>query len=165
VTRSSEAGDWVFAYGSNMDLDDLARWLYERGHPERRPLSLCAAVLENHRLVWNYRSPSRNGGAANVEEAEATSLPGVALLVDEPLLVALDEKEGHPHRYRRQERSLLLDDGRRVTAWVYTVTEAWCTADPCWPRRAYLEVVLRGARKNGLPAWHVEALTKVPTLD
>lgn len=165
MSVESADGEWVFAYGSNMDLEDLARWLRERGHPERRPLSMSAAVLEGHQLVWNYSSPSRKGGAANVEEAPLVSLPGVALLVEPPLLAALDEKEGHPDRYLREPRAVRLSDDRRVTAWLYTVTPLWRTPEPVWPRRAYLDVVLRGARAHGLPSWHVDALTKVPTLD
>lgn len=156
---------WVFAYGSNMDLDDLARWLRERGHPERAPHEICAAVLEAHRLVWNYRSPARKGGAANIEAHAASSLPGVCLLVDEALLQALDEKEGHPHRYARQLRRVRIAGDRDAFAWVYAVTEAWCQDEPCWPRRAYLDIVLRGARTHELPTWHLDALAKVETVD
>ncbi len=156
---------WVFAYGSNMDLDDLARWLRERGHPERAPLELSAAVLEGHRLVWNYRSPSRKGGAANVEVHAASSLPGVCLRVEPALLRALDEKEGHPQRYARALCRARLPGDRYVDAWLYTVTDAWRLDEPCWPRRAYLDVVVRGAKAHGLPAWHLEALAQVETVD
>ena len=77
---------WVFAYGSNMHLPDLARWAAERGLPT--PVVRCArvATLEGYALTWDYRSPTRRGGAANVRPAPGTSTPGVALQVDAPTL-------------------------------------------------------------------------------
>jgi hypothetical protein len=156
----------VFAYGSNMDLDDLARWLGERGHAALAPSAVEVGVLEHHRLVWNYRSPSRAGGAANVQRADGEHLPGIVLDVDDALLTALDVKEGHPQRYARALRDVRASpSGAPRSAWVYEVTDAWRLDEDVWPRRAYLDVVLRGARFHGLPLEHLDALAATPTVD
>jgi cation transport regulator ChaC len=156
---------FVFAYGSNMDVPDLLRWLRERGHDEREPFDIRRGTLHEHRFAWNYRSPVRKGGAANVEPSAGARVPGLLLEVDEHMLLALDEKEGHPERYLRRELTVHVDGGGHVDAWVYRVTERYLTGDETWPRRAYLDVVLRGAREWELPDWHIEALAKTPTMD
>lgn len=154
---------WVFAYGSNMELDDLARWLGERGYPQLVPIAMEPGMLPGYRLCWNYRSPARKGGAANVEPCDGPPLPGLALAVDAALLEAIDHKEGHPERYKRELLPVMLASGRRIEAWVYRVTEDWrVEGEPVWPRGAYLELLLKGARHHGLPDWHIAALEEVP---
>lgn len=153
----------VFAYGSNMDLDDLERWLAAEGYPVERPPATVAA-LPGWRLVWNYDSPTRRGGAANIEPDPAAVLPGALLHVSDGLLRAIDHKEGHPERYRRQ-RARVDGPAGPVEAWIYVVTEGWRAHAAMHPRRVYLETVLRGARAFGLPAAHVDAIARTPTLD
>lgn len=155
----------VFAYGSNLDLDDLQRWLRARGYPPWRPRSARVATLPGWRMVWNYHSPMRRGGCANIERAAGgPGLPGAVLDVDDGLLAALDHKEGHPERYRRLRCPVQLID-HSIEAWVYVVTPEWRRPQPVWPRRDYLETVLRGARAFGLPSWHVDALSRTPVAE
>lgn len=157
----------VFAYGSNLDLDDLARWLAEKGYPVERP-PITAARLPGWRLVWNYDSPTRRGGAANVEPIEAGAppqdLPGAVLHVSPALLAAIDHKEGHPERYRRRRLTVYGAAGP-LRAWVYVVTPPWRAARVIAPRRVYLDTVLRGARALGLPADHIAAIAGTVVLD
>lgn len=155
----------VFAYGSNMCLPDLARFLREHGHVSSLDVSVHPALLVGHRLVWNYFSPPRNGGAANVEVCEGRDLPGVVLEVDAPLLLSLDLKEGHPHRYARALRPVRLVAGESVDAWVYAVTPPYREPHRVPPRRAYLELLVEGARAHGLPEWHLAELLGTPTAD
>lgn len=156
----------VFAYGSNMCLVDLARWLDARGYPALTPLAAEAATLDGWRLVWNYRSPSRDGGAANVERCpRGGALPGVLLTVCDELFAAIDHKEGHPDRYRRRVLPVRRGDGRSTDGWVYVVTDDWRQPADVPPRRAYLDVVLRGARAHRLPAAHLTTLAGLTTLD
>jgi hypothetical protein len=154
----------IFAYGSNMDLQDLQRWLREKGRDPVAPERVEVGVLEHHRLVWNYRSPSRAGGAANVESAHGEHLPGVVLHVGDALLDAIDAKEGHPDRYARALRPARVGE-RHLDVWVYEVTDAWRKDEQVWPRRAYLDVMLRGARSHRLPDWHIDVLAALPTSD
>jgi hypothetical protein len=163
------AGDcpWVFAYGSNMDVDDLRGWLAKKGHGADGILRVEPATLARHRLVWNYRSVSRNGGAANVEPCDGRELPGLALSVDPKTLKAIDEKEGHPSYYRRGSSplSVRLHDSSEIAAWLYIAVQARCNATPVWPRRDYLQLLVDAARKHALPAWHIAELEATPTVD
>ena len=59
----------VFAFGSNLDLTDFIAWCRrERGMTpqiERRSW----AWLRDYRFSWDYYSPVRRGGAANITPA------------------------------------------------------------------------------------------------
>ena len=163
------AGDpaWVFAYGSNMDVDDLRGWLARKGVEPDGLLRVERAMLAGYRLVWNYRSISRDGGAANVEPCEGRDLPGLTLSVDAKTLKAIDQKEGHPSYYSRGSSPLTvrLQDNGEVAAWLYVAVQARCSVTPVWPRRDYLQLLVDAARKHALPAWHVAELEATSTVD
>jgi cation transport regulator ChaC len=141
---------WVFAYGSNMHLADLHSWFERTGHPlvvhgvER-------ALLVEHRLVWNYYSQRRAGGAANVERRRDTQVWGAALSIDPSSLHGFDRKEGHPRIYRRIERPIRLARGPWVAAWVYTVTRAHRRTGLVAPEPHYHSLLLQGAAQLQLP--------------
>lgn len=145
----------IFAYGSNMNLPDLARWLRERGYPPMVPERTERAFLDGWDLVWNYRSPIRKSGAANVAPVLEHSLPGVLLHVDEPLLLAIDQKEGHPHRYRRRLIAVRSETSEITEAWVYVVTPEWTEPGFVPPSKRYRDVVVQGAEQMGLPEAHI----------
>src|SRR6516162_10127379 len=72
----------VFAYSSNTDLADLRRWFMKHNYDVNGIHSDEYAVLPGHRLVRNYYSTGRRGGAANIEPQADRELPGGALQVD-----------------------------------------------------------------------------------
>lgn len=152
----------VFAYGSNMHLPDLARWLREKQYPPLRPRGLCTGHLLEHELAWNYRSVARQGGAANVRPRAGARVPGLVLTVEEELLLALDAKEGSS--YERVRLAIAEADGI-TEAWVYRVLEERLVPGGCPPRREYLDIVIRAAEEHGLPEWHLEALRTTTTAD
>lgn len=156
----------VFAYGSNMHLRDVARWMRERELGEPAVECVQPASLPEHRIAWTYRSPAREAGAANVVPAAGREVPGVVLWVDEPTFRALDRKEGYPARYHRGEAPMTLRDveGSSVDAWVYRVTREWRRAEPEYPRADYLYLMVESVREHGLPAWHLEAVLRTPTV-
>jgi len=159
-------GARVFAYGSNLNLPALRAFAQARGVSWPDDLTLVPALLPDHRLVWNYRSPIRQAGAANVEAAPGETLPGGLLTVPEDFLPLLDAKEGHPHRYLRTRRPVVRlggdDDHGSELAWVYEVTEAWRRAPGQWPTADYLRTIVEGAEALGLPAAHLAALRSTP---
>ncbi len=157
----------VFAYGSNMHLVDLRRWMNVRGFEDARVLGSSAAYLHGWELVWNYRSPVRLGGAANVQRRDGAVLPGALLDVDVRGLEALDRKEGHPGRYRRGPDLVEVEaaSGRGAEAWLYVVTAEYRETDLVLPRAEYLTLMVEGALHHALPEWHVEALRRVETID
>jgi gamma-glutamylcyclotransferase (GGCT)/AIG2-like uncharacterized protein YtfP len=156
----------VFAYGSNMHLADLRRWMVERSYEDARVLGSRAAYLSGWELVWNYRSPVRKGAAANVQPKTGAVLPGALLEVDVRALAALDRKEGHPDRYRRGPElvDVNLVGGETTDAWLYVVTAEYRQARSVRPRAAYLRLMVEGALQHDLPEWHVEALRRIETV-
>lgn len=154
---------WTFAYGSNMDLEELCAWLRSRQHATsvRDPMP---AMLLDHRLVWNYYSRNRQGGAANVERYPGSVVHGLLLRIDERTLCGIDAKEGHPCFYERRPVSVRSRDGRTFDAVCYYALPSRCSDEPVWPTRSYLQVVVAAARKHGLDESYVAALEQTPTL-
>lgn len=162
----------VFAYGSNMHLPDLGRYLRARELPPGALGSVRPAALPGYRLMWNYRSKVRGGGAANVERFEfdgacafeGAELYGLVLEVDQVLLNAIDVKEGHPARYVRERASVVYGDGVTAEAWVYVVRPEHCVGEFVAPRAEYLELMIAAAEQHRLPADYVDALRRTPAL-
>ena len=157
---------WVFAYGSNMHLPDLDRWLRERDLDNIGPLRIERARIPDFELVWNYRSSVRQGGAANASPRTGAELRGLALFVDNTLLSAFDEKEGHPTRYDRGAAPVhteLLGSGAPVVSWLYRVTPAYESTVAVPPRAAYLQLLIEAAEEHDLGADYVQRLREVPT--
>ena len=164
----SRESHWVFAYGSNMHLGDLSRWLEEKGLGDRSagPSRIVPSRLSDWGLVWNYRSPSRRGAAANVEPRPGDEVRGLALEVNASLLTAIDHKEGHPHRYSRGANTkavTALADRTSLCAWVYEVTQGWRRRAPVRPRRRYLDLMIEAATEHNLGDDWVERLRRVQT--
>ena len=147
-----------------MHLDDLHRWFAASNLPPGRILQAQAGTLIGYRLVWNYYSKVRGGGAANVEPAE-NDLPGVLLELDQAALRALDRKEGHPSRYRRARADAVLAGGGRVLAQVYVAEPAHRQKRYVAPTRHYLSLLLEGARNFALPSEHIRSLEMLETVD
>jgi len=162
----SESWHNVFAYGSNMHLPDMARWMRERGLGEPVIRAAEPAVLREHALVWNYRSKTRGGGAANIAPTEGAAIYGVLLEMDANTFAALDRKEGHPGRYSRgdQPRTLWLSERREeALGWVYEVTPSWRLSGPIWPRPSYLKLMVEAAQHHRLPSAWIDTLAAIPT--
>lgn len=158
---------WVFAYGSNMHLRDVRRWLRERGYPRAAPAEVVPARIRDFALAWNYRSASRQGGAANVVPCPGAEVRGVALGVDAPLLAAIDRKEGHPTRYDRGGACVAartLDGGRTLDTWLYRVTPAHTSDRVVPPRAAYLRLLVEAAVEHRLGDDYVALLRRTPTV-
>lgn len=156
--------EWTFAYGSNMNVDDVRAWFVEKGHSDACIQRCARATLPGYRLIWNYYSRSRKGGAANVERVAGASLPGVAVQMNVAGLVALDRKEGHPKYYSRGDAPVTvhLGDGSSVRAWLYIAVPAKCRTTIVWPTREYLDLIVTAAVSHGLPPEHIEMLRSTP---
>jgi gamma-glutamylcyclotransferase (GGCT)/AIG2-like uncharacterized protein YtfP len=158
-------GTWVFAYGSNMELRDLEHWFVRSAEPWGRLIEATRAHLPDYRLVWNFYSETRKGGAANVEPYPGHTLHGLALLVDEVVFAGIDKKEGYPHVYDRKQSRVELASGARVDAWVYQVKPERTRPDFVAPTRHYRGLLIQGARAHGLPAFYIEELERLQTRD
>lgn len=156
----------VFAYGSNMHQEDLARWFEANEFDyDASVLGLELGYLVDHTLVWNYLSPVREGGAANVGAAPGKRLPGVILEVDASGLEAIDRKEGYPDRYGRRLETIAVPDGVERQAWVYRVTDAYRREGFTPPRRNYLDLIIAAAERFRFNDAYLEWLRSLETAD
>ena len=158
---------WVFAYGSNMDLDDLTKWLETR--PEFAGFEILGweiATLPGYELVWNYFSKSRDAGAANVQEKKSRNLPGLALRVNEKCFAGIDAKEGHPTFYDRGNKPVpvILADGRKADCWLYIARPERTKSEVIPPTKDYLGLLITAARKHNFPKWYLQELLETPVL-
>lgn len=158
--------EWVFAYGSNLNLEDLRHWLAHYGYPPNGVLQVLPARLPGYELVWNYYSPVRQGGAANVQPANDRCVFGALLQISAETLPGIDKKEGHPTRYSRGNHLVAtepLPNGAVTQAWLYQVQPAFRTQAPCRPTAEYLEIMLQGIAQVGLPdEWVKQVLENLP---
>lgn len=159
--------DLTFAYGSNMNIEDLRDWLEAQGFSRADVAPLGVAVLKDFRLVWNYFSTSRGGGAANVEPFPKSSLYGLLLEVTPAGLEALDKKEGHPKYYSRgsSRMKISLVEGGDRDAWVYIANHEKCSSSPVLPKRQYLSLILDAAKQHRFPKQYVVELQNTKTVD
>lgn len=145
----------VFAFGSNLDPTDFRAWCKRERELNPVMIPRFRAALRGYRLCWNYYSPVRRGGAANICRDDRAVVIGMVFEVDPVTLSALDMKEGHPERYRRVRVSVESIDSPGVIreVWTYQVTAAYRRDLPVMPTQEYLEIVLRGIAVQGLPEW------------
>ncbi|MGA7271723.1 MAG: gamma-glutamylcyclotransferase family protein [Acidimicrobiia bacterium] len=135
-----------FAYGSNL----LAPWLRR---PGRCPSAsaLGPARLANHRLVWD--KPGADGSAKlNILADESAEVWGTlyeAADTDRPALRA--SEPGY------QEYPVLVE---HRSSTIGAVTFRWPGAGACPPPPFdwYVDIVMEGARRQGLPAWWIDRL-------
>ena len=154
----------VFAYGSNMDPDDLNAWCRRRGRPTVRVSRTEVAELCDHRLHFDYWSGVRQGGAANVSPQLATSVFGLALWVDPEGLLSFDLKEGHPNNYERRLLPVRLASGTQESAWVYRVRDEHRRATHIPPTNHYSMLLLNAAKRHCFPASYVTVLNDLCAL-
>ena len=131
-----------FAYGSNMDLAQMA---------ERCPGArvVDGAVLEGRRFIIAAR------GYASVVPAPGDAVFGLLWDLTPEDEASLDGYEGvRPGLYHKDECVVLTTGGRNVRALLYLAAEIG-TGDP---QPGYLEAIVAAARHHGLPEDYVARL-------
>ncbi|KMK75135.1 gamma-glutamylcyclotransferase family protein [Alkalihalobacillus pseudalcaliphilus] len=125
-----------FAYGSCMDVQDIARDV-------EKARFVGPAKLENYRLAFTKYSKNRQGGVADIVKSEGGSLEGVVFEV--PNFIALDYREGAPTFYERINVSVFL---YQVKKWlnVSTYTVVHKEATEIKPGDYYASLILNGAK-------------------
>jgi phage replication-related protein YjqB (UPF0714/DUF867 family) len=131
-----------FAYGSNLDVTQMARRCPDATDP--RP-----ATLADHDWLINER------GVATVEVLDGGHVHGVLWQISDRDLTVLDSAEGVPVRYRRDRLTVQTADGP-AEAWVYVDHRVEAGA----PRPGYLERIIDGAAHHGLPPRWLEYLRR-----
>lgn len=103
---------YYFAYGSNLDTDQMA----ERC-PEADPVG--KALLPDYTLAFGGHSPNWDGAPATIVDDQQVDIPGLLYEIDYREIRLLDKFEGHPVRYERCAEQVLLEDGGTREAQVY----------------------------------------------
>lgn len=155
-----------FAYGSNMDEEDLNRWCRERGYSPIKPLEVKVAVLKGFKLVFNYYSSTRRCGVANVVPSEGDEVWGLLLKISSEDYQKIKKKEGCCQVYKEVEVEVVtVDDGCTVRAKTFVVAKELQLREHQPPSRYYLNLLIEAARKHLFPREYVEKLERVMTKD
>ncbi len=156
-----------FAYGSNLDADNWAKWCKTEGYDSESIEPLGRAWLPDYEPVFHYQSRLRKGGALDVRPRKGTATPGALFRVHD--WTGLDAKEGLSGRYyRRLEVVALTDDGHAHPAITYCVCDQR-VGGFVPPGSEYQEIVTRGLSRFGhrpdqfMAAAHGEASPSVTT--
>jgi len=138
-----------FGYGSNLDVDDFARWTREAGFRDARLKLVQRAFLPDHALIFHYNSESRGGGALDVTPCRHALVPGALFTLTGDASQALDQKEGAGQRYARVSIQALTEDGAMHDAFTYRVRPDHVSGAFVAPTPAYLEIVRAGLARVG----------------
>ncbi len=107
---------FYFAYGSNMDIQQMARRC-----PEAELFG--AASLTNYRLAFGGNSVGRCGGVATIKRKTGATTHGVLYLITARDEAALDRCEGvHLHQYRKKAVEVLYH-GEMIDAMSYQLID------------------------------------------
>lgn len=134
-----------FAFGSNMDPEQMARRL-------RDPWPIGPAVLLEYRRTFPLYSQRWGGGVASAARSAGHRLHGVLYELTAEDLEQLDgwenvRTDGWGH-YKRERVTVQTTAGRGVEAWTYIARPGRSHKPP----REYVETMLRGATHFRLPA-------------
>lgn len=113
-----------------------------------------SATLDGEALVFDYRSIRRGCGALNIEPRRESAVDGYLFNVGD--WAALDLKEGHPRRYRREHVVVRDGAGTRLSAQTYRVVPAMRVGLVA-PSADYLAICRAGRAHYGLPLDGLEA--------
>ena len=155
-----------FAYGSNMDREDLDKWCSHKGVPLVKRLGEFPAKLGHYILTFNYLSTTRNGGAANIMESEEHSVYGLLMEVKEDGIDAIKDKEGCPRYYQEIYVDVEMFDGTMIRdVRTYKVVKHLEEREHQPPTREYLQLIIGSARRYGFPVDYIEYLKSIATKD
>ncbi|KAK7068199.1 hypothetical protein SK128_021967 [Halocaridina rubra] len=142
-----------FAYGSNL--------LTERIHinnPSAKKVNI--GKLKDFRLDFNYFSQRWQGSAATIVEDPGNHLYGVLWEIANEDMANLDMQEGvHQGIYKALEVDVEVLNGEMVRARSYQIIRP--LEDDRRPSSVYMNVILNGAKENGLPEEYIKFLENI----
>lgn len=155
-----------FAYGSNMDKDDLDRWCNKNNFPKITPKSIIPAKLSDYRLEFNYFSSSRRCGTANIMKEENGVVYGLLIEIDDNDIQTIRIKEGCPNNYEEMEVCVNSLEGNKIgKAITYKVIKNKQLNYHQPPSKDYLCLIISNATKYGFPSSYIEDLKQIKTID
>lgn len=128
-----------FAYGSNMNLDQMA-------HRCPRASVLGVYRVDDYRLAF---CGNQGAGVATILPEPGSQVTGVLWRITDDCLRSLDRYEGYPLLYGKEEIRVYGPGRVPQTVMVYTMNEPYRSC-PAPPSRGYLMGILEGCRQNGI---------------
>lgn len=129
-----------FAYGSNMDLDQM-----EFRCPDAE--NAGSVRLEGYRLTFCSQNPE--SGVATILPEEGSHVDGVLWKLTKDCEKSLDRYEGYPHLYGKETIHVKNKGGKSYECMVYTMNAPYKDC-PARPSGYYLAGILRGCEQNGI---------------
>ena len=103
-----------FAYGSNINLDQMAQRC-----PDAQVVG--PVTLENYELL--FRGNLRGAGVATIAPREGSTVHGLLWNITPECERSLDYYEGYPHLYGKEPVTVHGHDGQEHTVMAYVMTE------------------------------------------
>ena len=155
---------YYFAYGSNMDEDDLRTWCEKKSKPFPKWKLIGTACLKDYKLVFNYYSSyGRNGGAANLMESPNSKVYGLLFEMNEADHGTIKEKEGYPKYYDEITVIVRCNENILVNVLTYKVVKEREQLEHQKPTEYYMDLILNNARINRFPEEYIRYLERIKT--
>lgn len=156
-----------FAYGSNMDKEDLDAWCKNHGYEIINFLSVIPAKLKGYVLAFNYLSSNRKAGAANIMKSENDEVYGLLIKLHDKSKETIRVKEGYrSHCYDEIKVEVETLDGKIFPdVLTYKVFKEKQRNEFQLPRRDYLELIIQAAEKCNFPNDYKRFLQNLKTID
>ena len=139
----------ILAYGSNLNHHDWGKFCRRHGYPVDILQFEETVKIPDHKLVFDWYSSSRKGGAANIKKAVGHYVDAVLFSTNDQGIQALRQKEGHPYAYLETEVNALRNDGSEVKANTYLVPQS-AQRKYERPTREYYDICKEGYEAYGL---------------
>ncbi len=129
-------GTLYFAYGSNINLDQMAYRC-----PDAQVMG--PVTLKDYELLF------RRGGFATIAPKEGAAVPGLLWSITPVCERSLDRYEGYPRFYDKRMVTVRDGEGRSLSVMAYIMDERF--REPMLPSTTYYNGILEGYQQNGLP--------------
>jgi len=132
-----------FAYGTNLDFERLKK---------RCPSvqKIAKAFLVDYQFIFNTR------GVATVVPKKDSKVYGILFEIEDSEIKNLDKYEGVPKLYAKQDKKVLLENGKTTDALLYIAIES----KPGKSRERHLKIILESMIKEGFPSKYLESIKK-----
>ena len=147
---------YYFAYGADMDSNELDQQHDRRRQPRLRFAKSTPAILKGYRLICDIASTRRRGGIFNVVPDPISVVHGMIYELHPGDTISISAlKEGDVAEYALSLLPVKTRKGEDIPALVLHAKE---DKKQLKPSASYLDVVIRAARNHKLPTDWVRQL-------
>lgn len=125
-----------FAYGSNINLDQMA-------------FRCPNAEVEGPVTLDGYRLAFRGSGVATILPCEGGKVEGLLWKLTPECELSLDRYEGYPHLYHKEDIIVRNKDNREIKTMVYVMDSKY-EKQPCVPHHMYFMGIVEGYHQNNM---------------